>query len=88
MHNSAEERAETIATLGWHREFPQVVTRSRGVAWFRHLSPLMQSILVVVAVSTVTLTLVVGGFLAFLAWDDHQFQNGSYCNAEPQDPLC
>lgn len=52
------------------------------------MSPLMQSILVVVAVSTVTLTLVVGGFLAFLAWDDHQFQNGSYCNAEPQDPLC
>jgi hypothetical protein len=66
----------------------QVLKRPRAVAWFRHLPPLLQAIMVVVAASTLTAALVVGGLFAFFAWDDHQFKNGPYCHAEPEDPLC
>jgi hypothetical protein len=52
------------------------------------LSPALRAIAVVVAATTLTAVVAVGGFLAFLAWDDHQFKNGPYCHAEPDDPLC
>jgi hypothetical protein len=58
------------------------------MAWFRRLSPLPQSIVVVVAVAAVTAALAVGSFLGFVAWNDHQFKNGAYCQAHPSDPLC
>ncbi len=56
--------------------------------WFRHLSPLPRSIVVMVAAAALTSVLGLGGLLAFFAWDDHQFRNGSYCRSNPADPLC
>lgn len=66
----------------------QALERSRFVVAYRHLSPLMQSTVVVAAVAALTLALVIGGLLAFFAWDDDQFEDGPYCHAEPEDPLC
>jgi hypothetical protein len=48
----------------------------------------MQAVGVVVGVLTLTTAVAVGGLLAFFEWENYQFKNGSYCQAEPNDPFC
>jgi hypothetical protein len=76
------------ANLVWSRERPVILKRSGTAAWFRRMSPLMQAVVVIVSVATLAAVVAVGGLVAFFAWDEHQFRNGSYCHAEPDDPLC
>lgn len=68
--------------------FRQVLSRSRAVSWFRNLSPHVRAIAMIVAITTTTAVLVFGGIFARFAWADHQFKDGAFCSAEPEDPLC
>lgn len=56
--------------------------------WFRRLPFHLQSALLGILVVALIIGVTVGGFLAFMAWDDHQFKGSSYCHKEPRDTLC
>jgi len=56
--------------------------------WFRRLPFHLRSVLLGLLLVAVILGVLVGGFLAFVAWNTHQFRGSDYCREEPHDPLC